>query len=134
MNSRSCDATRLLYCPAGKCVCLGDYKWNATAQNCSCVQYQLWNGFKCQNYGSYGDPCNPVQCMPTLTCKAVLNQTYSTGQDICDCDNVTYLDIATRTCIPKISYNASCYTNTDCEDWLGLACTNTGSTGKFDCI
>ncbi len=130
MNSRSCDATRMLWCPAGTCICTGNYQWNSTAQNCSCGANQFWTGIKCQSYGSYGDPCNKIPCLTTLTCNAVVNQTYSTGQAICSCDNTTYLDtVATSAtygeCIPRISYGATCKTNTDCQNWLGLACTST---------
>lgn len=136
MNSRSCDATRMLWCPAGTCVCTGNYQWNSTAQNCSCGLYQTWNGLECKSYGSYGDPCNTLTspCLPTLTCSIVINQTYTTGQDICDCDNTTYLDTVVssstyRTCITRRNYSQSCLTNDDCKTWLGLACTS--SSGKI---
>ncbi len=134
MNSRSCDATRNLWCPAGTCICTGNYQWNATAQNCSCGQYQLWTGFKCQDYGYYGDPCNSVPCQPTLTCMSVVNQTYSTGQQICVCDNTTYLSTSgssAGTCIAKLTHAANCLTNSDCQSWLGLSCSN--STGTLSC-
>jgi hypothetical protein len=134
MNSRSCDATRMLWCPAGTCICIGNYQWNTTSQNCSCGQYQMWTGVKCQNYGSYGDPCNTVLCLPTLTCQAVINQTYTTNQSICVCDNSTYLSTvgsSIGTCIPRISYNATCRTNSDCENWLGLACSLSSTSGMI---
>jgi len=138
MNSRSCDATRLLWCPAGTCICTGNYQWNSTAQNCSCGANQIWNGVKCQSYGSYGDPCNSIPCLPTLTCSTVINQTYTTGQAICSCDNATYLDTVNSSatlgkCIPRISYGVTCLTQTDCQNWLGLTCTNTGS-GKIQSL
>jgi hypothetical protein len=130
MNSRSCDATRMLWCPAGVCICTGNYQWNATAQNCTCGQYQIWTGLQCIGYGYYGDPCNTVPCRPTLTCSVVVNQTYTTGQDICSCDNATYLDTSggsnNGNCIPRVSYGVTCKTNFDCENWLGLTCTNVG--------
>jgi hypothetical protein len=132
-NSRSCDSTRMLWCPAGTCICLGNYQWNSTAENCSCGLYQQWTGVKCQDYGYYGDPCNSVPCHPTLTCMIVINQTYTTGQDICVCNNVTYLDTNAGSptvgqCIPRISYNVACKTNSDCENWLGLACTSVAAS------
>jgi hypothetical protein len=138
MNSRSCDATRQLWCPAGTCICIGNYQWNATAQNCSCGVYQIWTGLKCENYGYYGDPCNTIPCRPTLTCKTVVSQTYTTGQSICDCDSVTYLDTVVGSptkgeCIPRETYNATCLTVNDCQNWLGLSCTNTGS-GKYESL
>ena len=124
----------MLWCPAGTCICTGNYQWNTTAQNCSCGLYQIWTGFKCQSYGSYGDPCNIIPCKPTLTCNAVVSQTYTTGQSICSCDNTTYLNVIGGAtygqCIPRITYNASCQTTTDCQSWLGLACTSTTS-GKI---
>jgi hypothetical protein len=134
MNSRSCDATRLLWCPAGTCICIGNYQWISSAQNCSCGTNQQWTGFQCQNYGYYGDPCSIVPCQPTLTCMAVVNQTYTTNQQTCDCDNTTYLSTggATQgTCVPKLGYNVACRTNSDCISWLGLACSN--STGTLSC-
>ena len=130
MNSRSCDATRMLWCPAGTCICIGDFQWNSTAQNCSCGLYQQWVNVKCQDYGSYGDPCNTVPCKPTLTCLTVINQTFTTGQSICVCDNTTYLSTSGTnqgTCIPRLGYNAICLTNSDCQSWLGLSCTRSGS-------
>lgn len=140
MNSRSCDSSRMLWCPAGTCLCMGDFTWNATIQNCSCGQYQSWNGIKCQNYGYFGDPCGSgsgsssgsVDCRPTLTCTTVVNQTYTTGQSLCSCDNATYLDTVSGSstlgqCIPKISYGVTCKTNSDCQSWLGLACGQTSS-------
>jgi len=134
MNSRSCDATRLLWCPAGTCVCTGNYEWNATAQNCSCGLYQIWNGLQCQNYGSYGDPCNSVPCLPTLSCSTVINQTYTTGQSICACDNQTYLytngGVNQGTCVARLSYGATCKTQFDCQTWLGLSCT--GGSSKIE--
>lgn len=131
MNSRSCDATRNLWCPAGTCICTGNYQWNTTAQNCSCGAYQTWTGFKCQNYGYYGDPCSStLPCQPTLTCQAVVNQTYTTGQSVCVCDNTTYLittGSSAGTCVTKLTYNASCLTTSDCQSWLGLSCTSVSS-------
>ena len=134
-NSRSCDASRMLWCPAGKCICTGDFQWNATAQNCSCGVYQFWTGFRCQGYGYYGDPCNSVPCRPTLTCASVVNQTYTTNQMICTCDNATFLDVTSGStqgqCIPKLSYNATCQTVSDCQSWTGLSCTyNTATLSK----
>lgn len=130
MNSRSCDATRMLWCPDGTCECIGDYTWNATAQNCTCGVYQVWNGFQCQNIGYYGDPCNTIPCRPTLTCSVVINQTYTTGQDVCVCDNQTYLytngGANQGLCVPRQTYNDSCKTNFDCQNWLGLLCANVG--------
>jgi hypothetical protein len=139
MDSRSCDATRLLWCPAGTCVCTGNYQWNSTAQNCSCVQYQIWNGLECEDYGSYGDPCSrSLPCLPTLSCMTVINQTYTTGQEICDCDNVTYLDTVNTSstygqCISRVSYGAVCLTEDDCQNWVGLSCTGS-TTGKIKFI
>ncbi|CAF2587610.1 unnamed protein product [Rotaria sp. Silwood2] len=127
MNSRSCDETRMLWCPSGTCICTGNYHWNTTAQNCTCGSYQMWTGFKCQDYGYYGDPCNTVPCQPTLTCMKVVNQTYTTGQDVCVCDNTTYLQtsgVNQGNCVSRLSYNQSCQTETDCQDWLGLSCTS----------
>ena len=137
-NSRSCDDTRQLWCPNGTCLCTGNYQWNTTTQNCSCGAFQTWTGLQCQGYGSYGDPCNSIACLPTLSCSTVINQTYTTGQAICDCDNTTYLDTNTlsstyRTCIPKISYGVACLTNFDCMSWLGLTCTSINS-GKIESI
>jgi hypothetical protein len=127
MNSRSCDATRMLWCPAGTCICTGDYQWNVTAQNCTCGQYQIWTGLQCQSYGSYGDPCNSVPCLPTLSCSTVINQTYTTGQAICSCDNQTYLytngGVNQGNCVPRLSYGQACKTDFDCQNWLGLSCT-----------
>ncbi|CAF0876912.1 unnamed protein product [Rotaria sordida] len=139
MNSRSCDSTRMLWCPAGTCICMGDFQWNTTAQNCSCGQYQIWNGIKCQDYGYYGDPCtSSVACRPTLTCEIVTNQTYTTGQNVCVCNNVTYLDTTSGSttqgqCIARLTYDDSCKTKFDCQDWLGLSCTNTSSGSKCQC-
>ncbi|CAF4086891.1 unnamed protein product [Rotaria socialis] len=136
MNSRSCDATRFLWCPAGTCVCTGNYQWNVTAQNCSCGVYQKWTGFKCQDYGYYGDPCNSVPCQPTLTCMQVINQTYTTSQDICVCDSVTYLEtvgVNSGTCVSQLTYNASCLTNSDCKSALGLSCANVGGILQCQC-
>jgi len=131
MDSRSCDATRMLWCPNGTCLCTGDFQWNVTAQNCTCGEYEFWDGFKCESYGSYGDPCNSIPCLPTLTCATVVNQTYTTGQDICVCDNVTYLytggGVNQGQCVPRLSYNQSCLTNFDCQNWLGLACAASSS-------
>jgi len=126
MNSRSCDASRMLWCPDGLCLCIGDFQWNATAENCSCGPYEIWTGLKCQGYGYFGDPCNSIPCRPTLTCSTVVNQTCTTGQDICVCDNQTYLYTYSGsnqgTCVPRLSYNQSCLTNFDCQNWLGLSC------------
>lgn len=130
MNSRSCDDTRMLWCPAGTCICQGNYQWNSTAQNCTCGIDQLWNGIECKNYGSYGDPCNSIPCKTTLSCSQVINQTYTTGQNICDCDNTTYLDTVTRTCITRETYGHTCKTIYDCRSWLGLSCTGTTSNIK----
>lgn len=136
MNSRSCDATRLLWCPAGTCVCLGNFGWNATAQNCSCPQYSTYDGIECDGYGLYGDPCKNLTnpCNPTyfLTCQPVINQTYTTGQSICDCNDVTYLDVPSGSCVPRKSFNLACQSKTECQTWLGLSCTQTGS-GKIYC-
>ena len=130
MNSRSCDATRMLWCPAGTCICVGDFQWDTTIENCTCGEYETWTGFKCQGYGYFGDPCNTVPCRPTLTCAIVTNQTYTTGQDICECDNATYLYTSggsnQGTCVPRIGYDVTCKTNFDCQNWLGLSCTDTG--------
>ena len=126
INSRSCDATRLLWCPAGTCQCIGNFGWNATAGNCSCVAYQLWDGIQCKGYGHFGDPCNLTPCLPGLTCEVVVNQTYSTGQSICDCNNATYLNTNTGNCEARLSYNASCQSQTACQTWLGLTCRNIG--------
>lgn len=136
-NSRSCDATRMLWCPAGRCICTGDFQWNATAQNCSCGAFQTWSGVRCQGYGYYGDPCGGIPCRPTLTCTSVVNQTYSTNQMICACDNATYVDVTTGSstlgqCIPKVSFNASCQTVQDCQSWVGLSCTYSTSTASKD--
>jgi len=129
MDSRSCDATRSLWCPAGVCLCTGNLQWNASIENCTCGSYSQWNGIECEGYGYYGDPCNSVPCRPTLTCTQPANQTYSTGQDICICNNVTYLDTVNPatlgTCVARLGYNVSCLTEDDCEDWLGLSCYNT---------
>ena len=131
MNSRSCDATRMLWCPNNECVCIGNFAWNATIQNCSCPQYYFWTGLKCQGFGYFGDPCNTVPCRPTLTCSVVINQTYTTGQDICECDNSTYLDTSgganNGNCVTRLTYDDTCKTNYDCQDWLGLSCTDIGS-------
>jgi hypothetical protein len=128
MDSRSCDATRNLWCPAGICVCTSDFTWNATAQNCTCGQYETWTGVICQGYGYYGDPCTSIPCRPTLICGLVTNQTYATGQDICLCNDTSYLDTSgganQGTCLPKVTYNATCKTESDCQDWLGLTCGN----------
>lgn len=135
MNSRSCDATRLLWCPAGICVCTGNFGWNSTAQNCSCSAYSTYNGIKCLNYGLYGDPCSTSEpCDPRnfLTCQAVINQTYSTGQSICDCNNSTYLNTGTGICVNKTTYNDLCAAKSECKTWLGLSCTLTsGSNIRF---
>ena len=132
MNSRSCDATRMLWCPDGICRCTGDFQWNTTAQNCSCGVYQTWNGYKCQGFGYYGDPCNSISCQPNLTCVTVINQTYSTGQDICACDNDTYLytDAGANQgkCVARLTYGQTCKTIFDCQDWLGLSCSNYSSS------
>jgi hypothetical protein len=138
MNSRSCDATRMLWCPNGTCLCTGNYQWNTTTQNCSCGLYQIWTGFQCQSYGSFGDPCNTIPCLPTLTCASVINQTYTTGQNICECNNVTYLDTISTSltygdCIARETFGATCLTNFDCQNWLGLSCTSTGG-GKIESI
>jgi len=128
VNSRSCDATRMLWCPAGTCVCLGTFSWNATGQNCSCAANQLWNGISCQNLGKYGDPCtSPSSCDVNLMCVTVLNQTLSTGQSICACDNATYLYTGNNTCLPRLPYMEDCKTKFDCQDWLGLECSNYSS-------
>ena len=132
INSRSCDATRQLWCPAGTCLCTGNFQWNATAQNCSCGAYQLWTGFVCEDYGYYGDPCNIVPCQPTLTCSPVVNQTYTTNQSICVCDNTTYLKTFNPNqgqCLARLTHNDTCLAETDCQDWLGLSCTSV-SGGK----
>ena len=137
MNSRSCDLSRMLWCPNDKCACTGDYQWNATAQNCTCGQYQIWTGFRCQGYGYYGDPCNSIPCRPTLTCASVINQTYTTGQDICVCDNQTYLDTNGRInhgkCVPRLTYNQSCQTKFDCQTWLGLSCIGVYPSNVLRC-
>ncbi|CAF3008844.1 unnamed protein product [Rotaria socialis] len=138
MNSRSCDASRMLWCPAGTCLCLGDFTWNATAQNCSCGQYQRWNGIVCQGYGYFGDPCNSIPCRPTLKCTIVTNQTCTTRQDICSCDNTTYLDTTSGSatigqCIARLTYNSDCKTNFDCQDWLGLTCTEVSAGTQCQC-
>ena len=128
MNSRSCDAQRMLWCPKDTCLCLGDFQWNATAQNCSCGPYQIWDGVKCKGHGYFGDPCNSIPCRPTLTCSLVVNQTYTTGQDICICDNATYYETNSgpnqHTCVPRIGYLQPCKTKFDCQNWLGLVCGN----------
>jgi hypothetical protein len=109
-------------------------QWNATIQNCTCGQNAPRNGSQCQGYGYYGDPCKSVPCRPTLTCSPVINQTYTTGQDICVCDNATYLDTVNittlGTCVPRLGYNVTCLAEDDCEDWLGLSCLNT-TDGKI---
>jgi hypothetical protein len=126
MDSRSCDATRMLWCPNGKCLCIGDYSWNTAIENCTCGQYQIWNGFRCQDNGYYGDPCNSIPCRPTLTCAIVINQTCTTGQNICVCDNQTYLYTSgganQGSCVPRLTYNQTCLTNFDCQNWIGLSC------------
>ena len=138
-NSRSCDSTRLLWCPAGTCICTGNYQWNSTAQNCSCGPSQSWTGVICKGYGSYGDPCDIVKqdCLTSLKCSAVVNQTYTTNQPICSCDNATYLDATLGSptygqCISRVSYGVSCKTNTDCKNWLGLSCTSVTSTSLIE--
>ncbi|CAF0829414.1 unnamed protein product [Adineta steineri] len=137
MNSRSCDASRLLWCPAGVCLCTGNFQWNSTIENCTCGSYSSFNGFECQGLGYYGDPCTYVQCRPTLTCTAALNTTYTTGQSICVCDNSTYLDTvnnATKgTCVTKLGYNSTCLTEDDCKDWLGLYCIDSTGTPRCEC-
>lgn len=133
MNSRSCDATRMLWCPAGTCKCIGDFDWNTTIQNCSCAPSSMWTGVRCQKYGQYGDPCNKVQCGPSLTCMRVINQTFTTGQDICVCNDTTYLQTSGSNagkCEPRLTHNQVCQTKFDCQDWLGLSCTNS-SGGKI---
>jgi hypothetical protein len=80
-----------------------------------------------------------MPCLTTLTCNAVVNQTYTTNQPICSCDNTTYLDtvVASATygkCIPRITYGVTCKTNTDCKNWLGLACTSTTSSGLIQLL
>jgi hypothetical protein len=133
MNSRSCDATRMLWCPAGTCICTGNFQWNVTAQNCTCGQYQTWTGLKCQGYGYFGDPCNTIPCRPTLTCSQVINQTCTTVQDICECDSTTYLETTGAnqgTCVARLPYNSSCTTKFDCQDWFGLSCI-AASPGKL---
>ena len=130
MNSRSCDATRGLWCPAGVCICLGDFQWDSTAQNCTCGAGQFWDGFKCQHLGYYGDPCNIIPCAPSLTCTPVISQKYTTSQSICVCDSLTYLSTSGPTkgqCVPRLSHNQVCETNSDCQNWLGLSCTNSGA-------
>jgi hypothetical protein len=126
MDSRSCDATRMLWCPDNICVCIGDFSWNTATENCTCAANQLWNGIACQTYGYYGDPCNGIPCQQNLTCQTVINQTYTTGQDVCVCDNTTYLYTNggpdQGQCVERLSYNESCKTNFDCKDWLGLSC------------
>ena len=127
-NSRWCDETRMLYCPAGRCVCRGDFAWNQTAQNCTCDIYTSWNGLECESYGYFGDPCDSVFCRPTLTCLDTINQTYKTPQKICSCDSVTYpvtVSSGDIECFDRLSYNETCSTEFDCQDWLGLACTDT---------
>ena len=136
MNSRSCDATRMLWCPAGKCKCIGNFAWNDTAQNCSCSATQKWVNFKCQEYGSFGDPCGTVPCKSGLYCVTVANQTFTTAQNICICDGTTYLATtgsSAGSCVTRLTYNDVCKTKYDCKDWLGLACTNT-SSGKTNHI
>ncbi|UJR33067.1 hypothetical protein I4U23_020526 [Adineta vaga] len=137
MNSRSCDESRMLWCPAGTCICTGNYQWNSTIQNCTCGSFSSWNGFRCQGLGYYGDPCNYVACRPTLTCAPVINQTYSTGQAVCVCDNATYLDTvnaATKgTCVPRLAYNTTCLSKDECQNWLGLSCINTTGTARCEC-
>lgn len=126
MNSRSCDPQRMLWCPKDTCLCIGNFQWNATAQNCSCIIFQIWDGLECKDYGSFGDPCNSIPCRPTLTCSKVINQTYTTGQDVCVCDNQTYLQTNSGPtqgdCVPRIGYGQTCKTKFDCQNWLGLAC------------
>ncbi|CAF1331655.1 unnamed protein product [Adineta steineri] len=65
-------------------------------------------------------------CRPTLTCAVAISQTYTTGQSRCTCDNATYLDTSNGAnhgnCIPKLTYNTSCKTESDCQDWLDLIC------------
>lgn len=137
MNSRSCDATRLLWCPSGKCACIDTFNWNSTAQNCSCGQYSKPFGSKCKPYGRYGDPCdvNTNPCNPTysLDCQAVINQTYSTGQSICDCNNATYLDVPSGSCVGKKSFNANCQVKAECQTWLGLSCSLSSGTPRCVC-
>ncbi|UJR14100.1 hypothetical protein I4U23_001096 [Adineta vaga] len=137
MNSRSCDATRMLWCPAGKCICIGNFKWNTTAQNCSCGLFETWTGLTCQGDGYFGDPCNTIPCRPTLTCLTTVNQKYTTGQDICTCDNTTYLDtsggVNHGNCVPRLTYNSPCKSKYDCQDWLGLSCANVAGTARCVC-
>ncbi|CAF1503612.1 unnamed protein product [Adineta ricciae] len=138
MNSRSCDETRLLWCPAGTCICTSNFKWNATIQNCTCGAGSTYNGFRCQGLGYYGDPCTYVGCHATLTCTQVANQTYTTGQFICVCDNATYLDTISGSatvgqCVPRLPYNSSCLAETDCQDWLGLQCLNMSGSSRCGC-
>lgn len=125
MNSRSCDASRMLWCPAGTCLCRGDFAWDSATQNCSCPSQTTWTGFKCQGFGYFGDPCKTIPCRPTLTCAPVINQTFSTSQAICACDNATFLDtsVTTSRCIPRLGYGAICQTKFDCQGWLGLSCS-----------
>ena len=125
----------MLWCPAGKCICIGNFHWDSTAQNCSCGAYQQWVNVKCQDYGAYGDPCNTVPCNATLTCLRVINQTFTTSQDVCVCDSTTYLSTSGSTrgqCIPRLPYNSICQTNSDCQSWLGLACTS--SSGEHESV
>lgn len=139
MNSRSCDAARLLWCPAGVCLCTSNFYWNSTIQNCTCATGSNYNGFSCQGLGYYGDPCTgSVGCHATLTCTQVANQTYTTGQFICVCDNATYLDSISssptyRQCIPRLPYNSSCLAETECQDWLGLLCLNISGSKRMNC-
>lgn len=132
MNSRSCDATRMLWCPAGTCTCVGEgFAWNTTIQNCSCAAETFWTGFKCQSYGSFGDPCDSIPCKSKLNCMQLANQSYSISIKICICDNTTYLDTSSKVCEPRLGHTQSCKTKFDCQDWLGLSCTNTSSGSIF---
>ena len=134
MNSRSCDASRMLWCPVGTCLCRGDFAWDSASQNCSCPSQMSWTGFKCQGFGYFGDPCNRIPCRPTLTCAPVINQMFSTGQAICACDNTTFIDtsVTPARCIARLGYGAACQTKFDCRDWLGLSCSGpSGSKVTF---
>jgi hypothetical protein len=47
VGTTDCDIAASLVCPAGRCVCDGNSKWNGT--DCTCPNNQYFDGYTCGN-------------------------------------------------------------------------------------
>lgn len=111
VGTTDCDIAASLVCPAGRCVCDGNAKWNGT--DCTCPNNQYFDGYSCVSSKNWTESCSSLQtCYSYLSCDA----TTST----CQCASTTYF--SNNTCIPQKGYNTSCTSYLQCNNGLGLSC------------